>query len=147
MNITELMIGDIVQCTDGEQCIITNVRKIDGQSGIVSLKQSNGHVFNAVIGFISPAPLIAEFLEANGFARATEPKENWKADYYLPRSNRNDPFVTVMFWNDGGIVIKIETEAKTCNGINSVHNCDTTSIHQFQHLLKDCGINIKLTLP
>ena len=49
MKVEELMVGNLVVYFDGETPVFVVVRKINGDDGIVCLRQSDGHVFNTTM--------------------------------------------------------------------------------------------------
>jgi len=69
MKVTELMTGNLVFYMDGEKPVPVVVKKIDGNCNVVCLRQSDGHMFNAMIDALLPIPLSTEILEKNGFEK------------------------------------------------------------------------------
>lgn len=146
MKIEELMVGDLVIYLNGETPVYVIVRKINGNDGIVCLRQSDGHVFNTMIDFLLPIPLTHEILEKNGFEKCQSltfwdeyqmclnedaEKERWifiqyhhKSDYikmmYIAPSGHDDSMTLVL------------------------NHCYT---HQLQHAFNLCRIDKQITLP
>ena len=135
------MIGDIVAYADGEQHTITDVRKIDGQCGVVCLKQKNGHTFNAVIELLRPVPLSKEFLVKNNFEIQDQGGE--RADVWTGFSHDCEGDIEIEFQNDEPTRLKIDGVFKG----EYYRSINIKFVHQFQHALRNCGINKTITLP
>lgn len=120
MNIEELMIGDIVQYADGEECVVTNVRRIDGEDGIVSLKQANGHVFQTEIDRLAPVPLT--------FSTFVEYCKSLALGHAVPSLDVK---------TDGGHDFEIKAE----NALIKLNDCEY--LHIMQHAFRLCGIEKK----
>ncbi len=95
----------------------------------------------AVEGCYAPIPLTPEILEKNGFivCENTEIRH----DYIW---HDNNSYIYVIFWNDGNLLVKMETNLNEGRGINSVHNCDIVFVHELQHCLKMVGIDKEIKL-
>ena len=65
MKVEELMVGNLVVYFNGETPVFVVVRKINGDDGIVCLRQSDGHVFNTTIEYLFPIPVTADILKHN----------------------------------------------------------------------------------
>ena len=130
MEITELMIGDIVQYLDGKKLITVVVVKPDGSGNVVRLKQKNGHKFNTTVDYLRPVCVTKSLLEHIGadcydsFARIELGRYYVIYDY--------DGFVTIC--DDEDNVKKI-----------SYLNCDY--VHELQHAFSLCKINKQISLP
>ena len=127
------MIGDLVVYLDGETPVYVVVRKINGDDGIVCLRQSDGHMFNTMIDFLLPIPLTHDILKHNGFEMDhnsyqfyNNSKENefcltyWVKDSYLEAQNLK---------NESGMDLRCRY------------------IHKLQHAIKLCEIDKEITLP
>lgn len=128
MEITELMIGDIVQYLDGKKLINVVVVKPDGSGNVVRLKQKNGHKFNTTIDFLRPIPLTPEILEKNGF-------ELLAGAWYSQTKERKP--IQIVFKN---------------NTITMSLNCTPVPagikyVHEFQNVLRVFKINKQISLP
>lgn len=129
MKIEELMIGDLVVYLDGETPVYVVVRKINGDDGIVCLRQSDGHMFNTMIDFLVPILLTPNVLEKNGFKPMT-------GLWYLQTEERRP--IQIVFKDNDVITISINC---TPISINLKH------FHQLQNTLRLFGIKKELTLP
>lgn len=138
MEITELMIGDLLFYMDGDTLVPVVVRKINGEDNVVCLRQSSGHKFNTMIDFLRPIPLTPEILEKNGFRIIFESE------------------LHVSFFRD---IHCFHTEVKVCkcgtfqklsmyDGLgNGVTIIECKYVHQLQQALILCRIDEKITLP
>jgi len=130
MEITELMIGDIVQYLDGKKLITVVVVKVDGSGNVVRLKQKNGHKFNTTIDFLRPIPLTDEILKKNGFEYFHKNYSSLSYDHPFKLKMTN--------WPDE-------------NGLGGLWTiCDIIEIrfvHQLQHAFSICKINKQISLP
>lgn len=130
MEITELMIGDIVQYLDGKKLITVVVVKVDGSGNVVRLKQKNGHKFNTTIDFLRPIPLTDEILKKNGFEYFHKNYSSLSYDHPFKLKMTN--------WPDE-------------NGLGGLYTiCDIIEIrfvHQLQHAFTLCKINKQISLP
>lgn len=129
MEITELMIGDLLFYMDGDTLVPVVVRKINGEDNVVCLRQSNGHKFNTMIDFLRPIPLTPEILEKNGFKPMT-------GLWYLQTEERRP--IQIVFKDNDVITLSINC---TPVPINLKH------FHQLQNALRLFGIKKELTLP
>ena len=130
MEITELMIGDIVQYLDGKKLITVVVVKVDGSGNVVRLKQKNGHKFNTTIDFLRPKPLTDKILKKNGFEYFHKNYSSLSYDHPFKLKMTN--------WPDE-------------NGLGGLYTiCDIIEIrfvHQLQHAFTLCKINKQISLP
>lgn len=133
MKIEELMVGNIFGYIDEDKLVPVVVKKIDGQSNIVCLRQSDGHIFNTMIDFLLPIPLTPEILEKNGFVY----KEGEIGLYgvtTVPHYVRDDvPFEVFCDGEPFAIWFKEPVNIKY--------------LHQLQQALILCRIDKKITLP
>ena len=142
MEITELMIGDIVQYLDGKKLITVVVVKVDGSGNVVRLKQKNGHKFNTTIDFLKPIPLTPEILESIGFEKYEQGGD------------------CIVMWcgygEDGKDDISIEfnvysgqpTTKTKFDVVGSYFVSDNIEfIHQLQNAFALCKINKQISLP
>lgn len=143
MEITELMIGDIVQYLDGKKLITVVVVKVDGSGNVVRLKQKNGHRFNTTIDFLRPIPISPEILEKSGFKKFDfqhiEGQHQWSWWFNSQTS--------VSLWcrelkddTKDGWMIRIDSSSLSlCKIVNAVH--------ELQHTFSICKINKQISLP
>ena len=139
MEITELMIGDIVQYLDGKKLITVVVVKVDGSGNVVRLKQKNGHKFNTTIDFLKPIPLTPEILEKNGIKWfCTEP--SGRKTYCC-----NEPVVQCAYIPNSGWLISVGA----CGSIKVrfVEISKIQYVHELQHAFSICKINKQISLP
>ena len=131
MKIEELMIGDILAYLDDDQLIIVVVKKIDGVSGIVCLRQDNGHIFNTTIEYLLPIPVTADILKKN-FPDASDPDD-------------------LIWWplEDPGKFCVSFSKTDPENPNNYIHKYSGICkyVHQLQNILRHCGRNDKISLP
>lgn len=141
MNIkaADLVIGDLVM--DGDNVAKITGVKCDGTVETTVSQQSN-------ITLISPIPLTGEFLLFNNFKKLSGDNGIISGEYYFPfTGNSIYKFVTVsiIFYNGDKnmpyCLVRIDTKNSDGTGMNSIHNCDTKSVNQFQHLLRDCNLD------
>jgi hypothetical protein len=133
MNIEELIIGDLVVYIDDETPVPVVVRKINGNDGIVCLRQSDGHMFNTMIDFLLPIPLTKEILEHNGF----ELDHN---TYQFYKGNKEKEFNLTYWVKDSYLEGQ---NLKNESGIDF----PCRYVHKLQHALKLMEIDKKITLP
>lgn len=131
MDITDLMVGDLVAYLDDETLVIVVVKKIDGKDNIVCVRQKDGHVFNTMIDFLLPIPITAKILEHNGF-------ENEGESYY--HNFKDDEFNLVYWLKDN----YLEAQNPKNESGADMHCC---YVHKLQHALKICEIDKEITLP
>ena len=135
MEITELMVGDIVQYLDGKKLITVVVVKVDGSGNVVRLKQKNGHKFNTTIDFLKPIPLTRNILKSNGWS----PVEGVCASIL----RHNGYNLSILHWAKPGVNLTID---KGGYGPNLV--CiPIYYVHELQNALRLCKINKQISLP
>ena len=122
MKANELMIGDWVFNTHNQQT--EQVQEI--RERMVMLAYNDLYEYDE----IEPIPLTAEILAQNGFSKSRLMGEQRHFTYYL------GPSLSMLAIYDADFSVHIG------DGARYVKN-----VHQFQHILKDCGIEkeIKLT--
>ena len=138
MEITELMIGDIVQYLDGKKLITVVVVKVDGSGNVVRLKQKNGHRFNTTIDFLRPIPLTPDILEKNGF------RVIFDSELHVSYFQDIEYFHTEVKVDKIGIYQKLSMLDGLGNGVK-ITECKY--IHQLQHAFSLCKINKQISLP
>lgn len=133
MEITELMIGDLLFYMDGDTLVPVVVRKINGEDNVVCLRQSNGHKFNTMIDFLRPIPLTPEILEKNGFKQIGKKFTCGEID---------DDLIEIIpsINNSYRITVSVADLMISC--------CIWCShVHELQRALILCRIDKKITLP
>lgn len=132
MKIEELMIGDLVVYIDDETPMPVVVRKINGNDGIVCLRQSDGHIFNTMIDFLLPIPITKEILEHNGF----EQDHNTYQFYKIGKEKYN-----LTYWIKDSF-LEVQNAV-----IENDLNFPCRYVHKLQHALKLMEIDKEITLP
>ena len=138
MEITELMIGDIVQYLDGKKLITVVVVKVDGSGNVVRLKQKNGHKFNTTVDYLRPIPLTPEILEKNGFRIVFD------GELHVSYFQDIESFHTEVKVDKIGIYQKLSMLDGLGNGVTIV---ECKYVHQLQHAFSICKINKQISLP
>lgn len=138
MKIEELMVGNIFGYIDEDKLVPVVVMKIDGQSDIVCLRQSDGHIFNTMIDFLLPIPLTPDILEKNGFRIVFE------SELHVSYFQDIESFHTEVKVDKIGIYQKLSMRDGLGNGVTIV---ECKYVHQLQQALILCRINKKITLP
>jgi len=128
MEITELMIGNLLFYMDGDTLVPVVVRKINGEDNVVCLRQSDGHKFNTMIDFLRPIPLTPDILENNGF-------ELLAGAWY---SNTKERKPIQIVFKDNTITISLN-----CTPVPA----GIKYIHEFQNVLIVYKINKQISLP
>jgi len=136
MEARRLMLGDYVINTEFGKNEIDKVVVIETTRVFLE----NGKLYTP-INYIEPIPLTSEILEKNGFIVCGN-TEN-KHDYIW---HDNKSYICVIFWNDGNLLVKMETDLNEGRGINSVHNCDIFFVHELQHAIRMCCIDKEIKL-
>ena len=133
MEITELMIGDLLFYMDGDTLVTVVVRKINGEDNVVCLRQSDGHKFNTMIDFLRPIPLTPDIFENNGFKQIGKKFTCGEID---------DDLIEIIpsINNTYRITISVADLMISCS-IWCSH------VHQLQNALRLLGIKKELTLP
>ena len=138
MEITELMIGDIVQYLDGKKLITVVVVKVDGSGNVVRLKQKNGHKFNTTIDFLRPISLTPDIFEKNGF------RVIFDGELHVSYFQDIENFHTEVKVDKTGIYQKLSMLDGLGNGVTIV---ECKYVHQLQHAFSICKINKQISLP
>ena len=138
MEITELMVGDIVQYLDGKKLITVVVVKVDGSGNVVRLKQKNGHKFNTTIDFLRPIPLTPDIFEKNGF------RVIFDGELHVSYFQDIENFHTEVKVDKTGIYQKLSMLDGLGNGVTIV---ECKYVHQLQHAFSLCKINKQISLP
>lgn len=142
MEITELMVGDIVQYLDGKKLITVVVVKVDGSGNVVRLKQKNGHKFNTTIDFLRPMPLTPDILEKNGFKEYI-PENHLETVYACQDVSKAVANELYALWpyQDGSFYLLLRVDGKDMVRMN-IHY-----VHQLQHAFSLCETDITISLP
>lgn len=132
MKVEELMVGNLVVYFNGETPVFVVVRKINGDDGIVCLRQSDGHVFNTTIEYLLPIPVTADILKHN-FPDAKDLDDL----IWWPLMDKPGKFCVSLSRSDPDDMNKY---IHKYSGI-----CDY--VHQLQNILRHCGKSDKISLP
>ena len=99
---------------------------------------------------VEPIPLTPEILEKNGFKKSESGalSQTW---IWAEKSKKiYGRWVQITFYNEpiNGVsyLTKIETCSRKGDGVDAIHSCDIESIHELQHALRLCGINLEIKL-
>ncbi len=138
MIVEELIVGNIFGYIDEDKLVPVVVMKIDGQSDIVCLRQSDGHMFNTMIDFLLPIPLTPKILENNGFRTVYE------SEFYVSYFQDIQGFHTEVKVDKCGIFLKLSMYDGFGNGVTII---ECKYVHQLQQALILCRIDKKITLP
>ena len=129
MKVEELMVGNIFGYIDEDKLVPVVVMKIDGQSDIVCLRQSDGHIFNTMIDFLLPIIITDKILEHNGF----------------------EPDGPIYRWTSGECEVVYWTTDSYLEAQNPTYDSEIDmpcrSVDRLQNALKICKIDKKITLP
>ena len=137
----DLMIGDRVLC-DGQPYQIAEI------GGMVCI-DADEELF-ASLEDIEPIPLTPEILEKNRFKK-TESDTLSQTWAWAEKSEKiYNRWVQITFYNEpiNGVsyLTKIETCSRKGDGVDNIHSCDIESVHDLQHALRLCGINLEIKL-
>ena len=132
------MVGNIFGYIDEDKLVPVVVMKIDGQSDIVCLRQSDGHIFNTMIDFLLPIPLTPDILEKNGFRIVFE------SELHVSYFQDIESFHTEVKVDKIGIYQKLSMRDGLGNGVTIV---ECKYVHELQQALILCRIDKKITLP
>lgn len=138
MIVKELMIGNIFGYIEEDKLVPVVVMKIDGQSDIVCLRQSDGHMFNTMIDFLLPIPLTPEILEKNEFRIIFE------SELHVSYFRDIHCFHTEVKVCKCGTFQKLSMYDGLGNGVTII---ECKYVHQLQQALILCRIDKKITLP
>ena len=139
MKAKELMIGDWVRND------LNQVEKV------FELRETKAMLsYNDLYDYddLEPIPITAEILKANGFM--PDDLCDYAEKYVCPMEINKTPQTILEFAFYKGIsantLFKCWTKPESCDGVNSVHICDLKYVHQFQHALRLCEIDMKIKL-
>lgn len=143
------MIGDWVRMKENQK-IAFQMEDISG-TGMFKRWTSDGeYMVPYAYDEIEPIPLTPEILEKNGFKK-TESDTLSQTWAWTEKSEKiYNRWVQITFYNEpiNGVsyLTKIETCSSKGDGVNHFHSCDIESVHELQHALKLCGINLEIKL-
>ena len=165
-DIENIRVGDLFLVNRDGLCIkkgtIVEVRSVDadntlpekGLFGCVGCRplddrQCPGGVWAA---YLDPVPLSAEILRKNGFKAAhgfgysdAYPTYSWgKMGTRYSTSVDVTVYEPAINWMP--FLVKCQKQSRHEVGINQFHSCDVESVHELQHLMKDCGIDKKIEI-
>lgn len=148
MKAEELMIGDWVKFPIGNEKIC-DLPYIEGK-GICASFSASATLFPVPVEALEPIPLTPEILLKNGFEKSESNSlsETW---CWAKKSEKiYNRWVQITFYNEpiNGVshLTKIETCSSKGDGVNRLHSCDIESVHELQHALRLCGIDIEIKL-
>lgn len=141
MKAEELMIGDWVRNDFGES------------QKVVELRESGAMLsYNDVYPYeeLEPIPLTPEILEKNGFKKSESDSLSQTWAWAEKSEKIYGRWVQITFYNKpiNGVsyLTKIETCSQKGDGVDHIHSCDIESIHELQHALRLCGINLEIKI-
>lgn len=131
MKVEELMVGNLVVYFNGETPVFVVVRKINGDDGIVCLRQSDGHVFNTTIEYLLPIPVTADILKHN-----------------FPNAIDSDDLIWWPLEDSGKFCVSFsKTDPENMSKYIHKYSGICRYVHQLQNILHNCGRNDKISLP
>lgn len=141
----DLMVGDRVLLFGDKPVKVDCIGNVE-----VYLSDENGIDWRVTYEHIKPIPLTTEILEKNGFKKAESDflSQTWA---WAEKSEKiYGRWVQITFYNKpiNGVsyLTKIETCSQKGDGVDHIHSCDIESIHELQHALRLCGINLEIKL-
>lgn len=143
MKATELMTGDLVRVSKDvcyKKGTIVKIHGIDadnvftgkglkGSATCMAVNDPDGVTGGVWLDYLEPIPLTAEILAQNGFSKSRLMGEQRHFTYYL------GPSLSMLAIYDADFSVHIG------DGARYVKN-----VHQFQHILKDCGIDKEIII-
>lgn len=135
MNITELMLGDLVYCSEygDNPCRIVNLN-LDYINNTGSVRFLGGSEVN--ISTLQPIPITPITLELNDFSQTFNDKVNGE-DFYIYMSKDKRVLINKLSnSNDDGWYCHIDNE-----DMETVGGADIQYVHELQHLYKLCNYN------
>ncbi len=154
MEVKELMVGDLISM-NGVVRRVTSVHEKESDKGVDLITTIiPGFTFpDTNLSFLpshaQPIPLTREILEKNGFTYSqSESNSLCRAFVYTDKFHHEWVEVVLYDMPISGCrcLVKIDTDSRTCNGVNKVHNCDMDYVHQLQHALRLCGIEKEIII-
>lgn len=139
MRATELQIGDWAKYTNPPYIKVASITK---KKIGYHVKDDEPRMHHVRLCEVEPIPITAEILEKNGFALVHE-QLPYRMEYVL---SFQETYVSVVFWHNNKILVKMETPSSGNRGVNNVHNCDINHIHELQHALRLYGIDKEIEL-
>ena len=140
MKSTELMIGDWVYNTHNRK----PEQVCEIMERMVMLDYNDLYDYDD----LEPIPITAEILKANGFM--PDDLCGYAEKYVCPVEIKKIPQTILEFTFYEGIsadtLFKCWTKPESCDGENSVHICDLKYVHQLQHALRLCEIDMEIKL-
>ena len=138
MKPTGLMIGDYVKY----QGHIYIVEEISVKGWVHLIHPDTGTRVNLtsdyIIDLLEPIHLTPEFFERNNF------NEFLGLGVFFSQYVKDKEcsiMIDILFCKDSHIVVDIEKQSFTEGTRNSLHSCDIESLHEFQHALRQCGLD------
>ena len=95
-------------------------------------------------------PLTPEILEKNGFKKSESETLSHTLAWAEKSEKIYNRWVQITLYNEpiNGVsyLTKIETCSSKGDGVNHLHSCDIESVHELQHALRLCEINLEITV-
>ena len=128
--------------------IYIKIAQIKGNTIISELAEcSPGMMYDVTphVSDIEPISLTKEILKKNDMHLFDS---NRFKEHYIYSKNgiRSRNHISVIFYDDESILVEIENKSVSTDGVNRVHNCDINYVHELQHALKLCKIDINIKL-
>ena len=135
MKAEELMLGDWVRFKNSDLC--HQVYAVQGKSVKIDKQYWNK------ADKLQPIPITPEILEKNGFT--------WELVYDKHKEftwHDNEKYVSFRFYGEPiyGVDTLLRCELDFDGGVNKIHNCHITHVHELQHALRLCGIDKEILL-
>ena len=145
MKAEDLMVGDRVFLFGDKPVKVDCIGNVE-----VYLSDENGIDWRVTYDHIKPISLTSGILEKNGFRKAESDtlSQTWA---WAEKSEKiYNRWVQITFYNEpiNGVsyLTKIETCSNKGDGVNGLHSCDINYVHQLQHALRLCGIDLEIKL-
>jgi len=143
----ELMVGDWIIVYEKAMPVKARVDGVYGNNAFVL-----GHPRTVANGFVNPIPLTPEILEKNGFIKDED--DEYQKTYHLlvPTGFEKDSYtIKVTLYTKPicgvNVLFKCWGSIPPYNGgLNDIHLCSISFVHQMQHALRLCGINKTIEL-
>lgn len=148
MKAEDLMVGDLVKFPHGIDKVC-DLPYVEGK-GICASFAASATLFPVPVEALEPIPLTPEILEKNGFKKAESDTLSQTWAWAEKREKIYGRWVQITFYNKpiNGVsyLTKIETCSQKGDGVDYIHSCDIESVHELQHALRLCGINLEIKL-
>ncbi|MBR6132535.1 MAG: hypothetical protein IKQ20_11845 [Bacteroidales bacterium] len=135
MKASELMIGDWVRCTDPKPFRIIDI-ETEWRTPYFSVNGTDRLGVDG--GDLQPIPLTGEILEKNGFHRSADNNYEYVYEY------RDDD--TIICCPKGTGCINAYGYITLHIGCATIEELPTDYVHELQHALRLCGVEIEITI-